>query len=673
MLQFMLSHLAPSVKEAVALLGHLLGYQTLALLGAGVAGLVWGIPRLRLPQQLRPLAVGLTYLLLAPDCLNLYGLHSQGEWGMASAAMATPGWVGESLLLNPPLLAAQLLLLLLYLLFRLSSHGCSRPRERRYYDVLLLLYLLLAAVQDFLLFYLLVETANMALYRLLSLQQPRPRLEPLLSYFLLNLLGSLLLLLGTAMLYRASGGLSFGEVALAALAAASASDALLGELLLGMATLLVGLLLKLGLAPFHHWVAPIYQALPLPLFVFLMLFPKASLLLLLTQLVGSFGFMAPQGLTQLLLLLGALNLVWGTLGALHQTNLKRLVIHSSLANLSIYFYALAVGGVGSSGSAAFYLLLYLATTAALLLPLLAVARQPYGHWSLPELGRSSSSQLSLQLTLAALNLSGLPPFALFFGKLPVALELLEAGCYGSLLLLLIFSVVAVAYTLALLLLLWYQQQPLGHPRPPVFLRSAAGLGLAPLLQLLLTAQLALDGSAALLPLQGGANRWEEALAWSGGPVLLELQQQLYWLLLPLLLLWSLLWLGQWWAAAVAAKPGRPGRPNIFDRLSRLQPQPPKPVQPAKPSLPPKMIIYRAGAGPARFRGFSSGRPRGLQLPKGRMGGCLQCINHPQCPRHPNHHQFWWQQREWLRQRQIAAVGQRRLELLGEHFRCPQRP
>jgi NADH-quinone oxidoreductase subunit N len=551
--ELMPQHLAQALGSAAALLGHLLGYQTLALLGAAAGW--WLVSRPGLAPELRPLTAVAAYLLLSNLSGSLYGSHCRNEWGLAADLVNTPHWGGETLLLTPTLLAAQLLLLLLYGLFRFSIRGCSTAAERRYYDLLLLLYLLLASVQDFLLLYLLVETANMALYRLLSLQQPRPRLEPLLSYFLLNLLGSLLLLLAFGFLYRASGGLSFGEVALGALAASGASDALAGELLLGMATLLVGLLLKLGLAPFHHWVAPIYQALPLPLFGFLMLFPKASLLLLLTQLVGGFGFLAGGQLANLLLLLGALNLVWGTLGALHQTNLKRLLIHSSLANLGVYFYALAVGGVGPSGSAAFYLLLYLATTAALLLPLLAVAQRPYGGWSLPELGRSCDPQLSLQLSLAALNLSGLPPFALFFGKLPVALELLEAGCYGSLGLLLVFSVVAVAYTLALLLLLWYQQQPTGHPAKPRFLRTLGGLGLAPLLQLLLAAQLAQDSALALLPLQGGANHWEMAPAWSFGPGLLELQLQLQQLLLPLLLIWSLLYLLQWWVSGFRGTDG----------------------------------------------------------------------------------------------------------------------
>jgi formate hydrogenlyase subunit 3/multisubunit Na+/H+ antiporter MnhD subunit len=290
--QLMLPQLAQTISAALALLGHLLGYQTLALLPAAMGGALLN-RHLNLEVRARFIPGACIYLLLAPLTLDLYGVFQRLEWGFQSGLSGqTPFWGGEALLLTPGLLAAQLLLLLLYGLFRHCSRGCSRPEERRYYDLLLLLYLLLSAAQDFLLFYLLVETANMALYRLLSLQQPRPRLEPLLSYFLLNLLGSLLLLLAFAFLYRASGGLTFGEAALGGLAGSVASEVQRGELLLGLLTLLVGLLLKLGLAPFHHWVAPIYSALPLPLFVFLMIFPKASLLLLLQQLLGLFGDLA---------------------------------------------------------------------------------------------------------------------------------------------------------------------------------------------------------------------------------------------------------------------------------------------------------------------------------------------------------------------------------------------
>jgi hypothetical protein len=162
----------------------------------------------------------------------------------------------------------------------------------------------------------------------------------------------------------------------------------------------------------------------------------------------------------------SLNLVWGTLGALNQTNLRRLLIYSSLANLSLVFYALAVGGAGVSASGTQYLLLYLLTSGTLLLPLGAISEAGLlRRWSLPEFGRGCHPRLRVLLSMGLLNLSGVPPFGLFFGKVPVALELAERGFYGSLGLLLLFSVAAAAYAFGLLVALWHQGLPLEGTPP----------------------------------------------------------------------------------------------------------------------------------------------------------------------------------------------------------------
>jgi NADH-quinone oxidoreductase subunit N len=181
-----------------------------------------------------------------------------------------------------------------------------------------------------------------------------------------------------------------------------------------------------------------------------------ALLLALGDQLGLQGGVLP-GLERLLLLVATLNLAWGSVGALHQTSLRRLLVHSSMANLSLPLYALAAAGGGSSPSALLYLLLYLATTATLLLPLLATAGVGQ-RWCLVELSRGVDGSLRTLLTLAILNMSGVPPFALFFAKLPIALELVERGFYLSLLMLLGFSVVGVAYAFQLLVHLWLRGQ-----------------------------------------------------------------------------------------------------------------------------------------------------------------------------------------------------------------------
>jgi NADH:ubiquinone oxidoreductase subunit 3 (subunit A) len=325
-----------------------------------------------------------------------------GRWLLLGGSRPLPplGGAGETLELEGSLGWALGLLLLLLPLFRSAHRGPSGGLT-----LAALLYLAVPLAGDVLTLYLLLEGANMAVYALLARQWASERaggsgplrLEPVLGYFLVNLLGSFLLLLGCGCLYLATGTLSFGEMALLLRPSGTGLVLLEGHLLsLGVLTLLSGLLLKLGGAPLHFWVAPIYEGLPLPVFVLLQLFAKGGLLLLLLKLGGVLSFAALPGLERTLLLLGALNLVWGTLGALAQTSLRRLLIYSSLANLGPVLLALAVGGEGPSGSGLLYASLYLATTASLLLPLLgalllslgaALPPQPHplpwGQWLLP--------------------------------------------------------------------------------------------------------------------------------------------------------------------------------------------------------------------------------------------------------------------------------------------------
>lgn len=396
----------------------------------------------------------LTFLLL-----GLGGLLLERRWLTLEPEGRLPaaGSFGEVLALGGESLPALALLGGLFALYRCTTPAAAKGGVA----LAAVLYMLLPLCRDFLTLYLLVEAANMALYRLLATATPPSRLEPVVTYFLVNLLGSLLLLLGFGFIYWGSGSLSFGEVALLLQPSTAGLGLVAGASLeVGLILVLGALLLKVGLAPLHFWVTPVYEGLPLHLFVFLQLFPKGALMALLLTLGGQLGLQGGvlPGLERLLLAVATLNLVWGSVGALHQTSLRRLLVYSSMANLSLPLYALAAVGGGSSPSALLYLLLYLATTATLLLPLLATVGVGE-RWCLVELSRGVDGPLRILLTVALLNLSGVPPFALFFAKLPVALELAERGFYLSLLLLLVFSVVGVAYAFQLLAHLWFRGQP----------------------------------------------------------------------------------------------------------------------------------------------------------------------------------------------------------------------
>jgi NADH:ubiquinone oxidoreductase subunit 2 (subunit N)/NADH:ubiquinone oxidoreductase subunit 3 (subunit A) len=322
-------------------------------------------------------------------------------------------------------------------------------------------------------------------------------LEAVFGYFLLNLAGSLLLLLGFGQLYIALGTLHFGDMALLLQPTAEGLELFTGTLVpWGAATVLCGIALKLGLAPFHIWLAGIYERFPTYLFVFGQVFPKLFLLAFALRFWGLLGLDStvwPE-LTLLLLVLGTLNLVVGAIGALGQPELKRVLLYSSLANLGLIFYALAAGG-GLSGGGMLLLLVYVLTTACVTLPLLAgegqsdsvgesgrrigeaagASRSALLSWRLAELARVASPQLRLTLAQALLHLSGVPPFALFFAKLPLLVELLEDGFFGVVAIALVMAVVAVAYAFGPLGSLLFGLYTSGHRREGAAQQPSVGV------------------------------------------------------------------------------------------------------------------------------------------------------------------------------------------------------
>lgn len=256
-------------------------------------------------------------------------------------------------------------------------------------------WVLLPWSQDLLLTFFALQLANLTLYLLLgSTGRGEGALATSLKYLLLSALASALFLAGLLLLYLATG-----TVELPALTLLSRSE----PLGVGVLLLTLGLLLKLGVAPFHLWAPDVYGSGPAWTASLMMTLPKAPLLLtlggLLPLLPAWEGWLAPAALLSLLL---------GTVGMGGQRTVRRWLAFSSLAHGG---YALLLLGGGEVGGALFYTVTYLPAT-ALLLTLLR-GDPSLRSWAGLAL---RSPALALPVLLALLSLLGLPPLAGFTGK-----------------------------------------------------------------------------------------------------------------------------------------------------------------------------------------------------------------------------------------------------------------
>ena len=407
-------------------------------------------------------------------------LGAGGPWGLASDPL--------SAFFRYLLLAGAVLLLLLFQ--GLHRRDSAFPFE---FPILLLLatlaYLLLAGCTNFLVLYLALELGSFCLYLLAALRRSSLfSTESGLKYFLLGGLSSAILLLGLAFLYGQSGTLAFGDWALLLVHWPPASPLPTFGLLL----LAAGLAFKLALAPFHLWAPDVYDGAPLPSTAYFAVLAKLAVLALAIRLLHSTFFPLLAGFSPLLLSSGTLSILVGTLGALAQRRLKRLLAYSAIVHGGWVMVALGSGSALGLFAAAAYSLVYL-VLGLNLFGLLLVLRRRSGDLrfrTLEQLSPLFRADPALAAVLASnlLSLAGIPPLAGFAAKLLVLVSLGDGGHYPLAGGLVLVAVLSAVYYIRLLRVLFFDRPlrwSLLRPLPPgaslpLFLSTLANLLALPL-------------------------------------------------------------------------------------------------------------------------------------------------------------------------------------------------
>lgn len=314
---------------------------------------------------------------------------------------------------------------LLCCLFSVSYLERERAVTGEYYALLLLAVsgmLVLAVSADFLTLFVGLELMSLSSYALAGYLRNRPRpVEAALKYYLSGVFASGFLLYGIALFYGASGSLRFVDLRHAL--EMGKSPLLMA---LGSGLFLVGFGFKIAAAPFHAWAPDVYDGAPAPVSALLSTGVKtASVGILARFLVEGIGLHGPWTLA--LGVMAVLTMTIGNLGALNQTNLKRLLGFSSVAHAGYLLVGLSVAASAPSDqmerAVAFYLLAYTLMTAG-----------AFGFiaWAVPSDGSSAGLErlkisdyrgLGLShpwmggaLAIFLFSLAGLTPTAGFFGK-----------------------------------------------------------------------------------------------------------------------------------------------------------------------------------------------------------------------------------------------------------------
>jgi NADH-quinone oxidoreductase subunit N len=296
----------------------------------------------------------------------------------------------------------------------------------------------MASARDLVTVFVALELVTVSFYVLVAFARKSAfSLEAGVKYLILGALSTGVLVYGIAWVYGATGSMSFDAIAKALANPATSKTAAL----FGAAMILAGLGFKVAAAPFHMWVPDVYQGAPTPVTAFLSVGSKAAGFIVLTRTLDAFlsdGSIIATEVQALLLVTGALTVLLGSLPAMFQTSVKRLLAYSSISHAGYLILALACResarfDLSSGGIVAFYLATYLPMTVLGFLGLGLMRANGLGEDIKDFTGLAKRNPLlALLMTISFASLAGLPLTAGFIGKLFVFLGLADHGYWGAL-------------------------------------------------------------------------------------------------------------------------------------------------------------------------------------------------------------------------------------------------
>ena len=331
----------------------------------------------------------------------------------------------------------------------------SPDSPRGEYYVLLTLAALgamtLAASDHFASFALGLELLSVSLFALIAYRRSRETaLEAGVKYLVLSGVSSSILLFGMALVYAQTGTLRLSGLG------AAASGTMGGALMAaGLAGIVVGTGFKLSLVPFHLWAPDVYQGAPTPVAGFVATVSKGAVFVVLLRTARVIGIDSASALPTVIAVLATASMFAGNLLALRQDNLRRLLAYSSIAHMGYLLVMLRVPEVVGVEAAGYYLASYFLATLAAFGTLTALSGEDGRQECLADVQGLAFRRpwLCAVFVVALLSLAGLPLTAGFIGKFYLVLAGWSAGLHALVIVLIINSVIGLAYYLRVIGLL----------------------------------------------------------------------------------------------------------------------------------------------------------------------------------------------------------------------------
>ncbi len=322
------------------------------------------------------------------------------------------------------------------ILTSLLSMDVPRLQTVEYYGLLIIAcigFSLMAASTDLIMIYVALETASISSYLLAGFRTDRERsVEAGMKYFIYGAFTTAVMVYGMSLLYGVTGQTNLYIIG-NLFANAQQVDVVQPVILLAAVLIVVGFGFKIAAVPYHFWTPDVYQGAPTPFTGYLSTASKAAgfAIFLRVFMAGVLGPADPSSVWwAMLVAICIITMTLGNLVAIFQTNIKRMLAYSSIAQAGYAMIGLVALSQDGSGATMFYLLMYVFTNVAAFGVILLVSNAT-GTDEITDLNglNRRSPFLALVMLFAILSLGGIPPTAGFFGKFFLFKAAVDAGLW----------------------------------------------------------------------------------------------------------------------------------------------------------------------------------------------------------------------------------------------------
>lgn len=316
--------------------------------------------------------------------------------------------------------------------------------------------MMIASAKDFLMIFIGLEQMSICFYALAGFNRRRERsVESALKYFLLGSFATGFIVYGIALIYGSAQSLSLDTI--------SINIATLVKepfFVIGMVLFIIGFAFKIAAFPFHMWVPDVYQGAPTTVTALMSTGGKAaafSALILVLYPVMT-GNLLPQ-LLPVLTVLAILSMLYGSIVAISQNDIKRMLAYSSIAHAGYMLIGLASGNSDGYAGIVFYLAAYAFMNLGAFGIISIIEGKRDNHLQIPEYAGLGFSYpvLAGLLALFMFALSGIPPFAGFFGKYYVFYAALQSGNTLLAIMGVLSSVISVYFYLRIIVVMYFNK------------------------------------------------------------------------------------------------------------------------------------------------------------------------------------------------------------------------